>query len=109
MKNRIASTNITALKSSQIFVFGSNAAGDHAGGAAKLALEKFGAKNGQARGHAGKSYAIDTMSGLDAIPEQVNTFIAFYMLHLLIFCRKPYQSKPDRQTDNWPPAGPSAT
>lgn len=44
----------------QIFVFGSNLAGRHGKGAAKFALEKFGAKYGQGWGLQGSSYAIPT-------------------------------------------------
>ena len=33
---------ISDLKENEIFVFGSNLAGAHAGGAARIALEKFG-------------------------------------------------------------------
>jgi len=41
MKNRITETKITKLKKNEIFVFGSNPEGNHIGGAAKLAVEKF--------------------------------------------------------------------
>ena len=34
---------ITALKPNEIFVFGSNLAGAHGGGAARLAYDRFGA------------------------------------------------------------------
>ena len=54
--------NITELKNNQIFVFGSNANGNHAGGAAKLAVDKFGAIYGQSEGLQGQSYAIVTLS-----------------------------------------------
>lgn len=52
---------ITELKENEIFVFGSNLNGNHAGGAAKYAVDKFGAINGQASGLQGKSYAIPTL------------------------------------------------
>lgn len=51
---------ITTLKENEIFVFGSNTQGRHGGGAAKLALDKFGAIYGQAFGLQGQSYAIVT-------------------------------------------------
>ncbi len=54
-------TNITELQPNEIFVFGSNLNGDHAGGAAKIAKEKFGAIQGQAIGIQGQSYAIPTL------------------------------------------------
>ena len=52
--------NITSLKAGEIFVFGSNIAGIHGAGAAKLAREKFGAIYGQGQGLQGQSYAIVT-------------------------------------------------
>lgn len=51
---------ITELKDHQVFVFGSNEAGIHGAGAAKLALEKFGAVRGQGLGHFGQSFTIPT-------------------------------------------------
>ena len=50
------------LAEDTIFVFGSNMAGQHAGGAARTALEHFGAMNGIGRGWAGQSFAIPTMN-----------------------------------------------
>lgn len=53
---------VKQLPENTIFVFGSNMAGHHAGGAAKTALEHFGAMKGVGRGWAGQSYAIPTMN-----------------------------------------------
>ena len=53
---------ITELNPNEIFVFGSNLDGFHAGGAAFTAFKKFGAKMGQAVGLQGQSYAIPTLS-----------------------------------------------
>lgn len=53
--------NISKLRENEIFVFGSNMNGNHAGGAAKTAVEKFGAIMGQAKGLQGQSYAIPTL------------------------------------------------
>lgn len=39
---------ISALKDNEVFVFGSNLAGMHAGGAARLAADRFGAVWGKA-------------------------------------------------------------
>lgn len=47
----------------QVFVFGSNLAGRHGGGAAKYAALKFGAIYGQGEGRQGQSYAIPTKDG----------------------------------------------
>jgi hypothetical protein len=44
-----------------VFVFGSNLAGNHAGGAARHALDHWGAIMGIAEGLRGQSYAIPTM------------------------------------------------
>lgn len=48
------------LFNTSIFVFGSNTAGIHGAGAAKVALSRFGAKLGQGFGLQGKSFAIPT-------------------------------------------------
>lgn len=61
MKRELTPENIQELKDNQIFVFGSNMNGNHAGGAARLAVEKFGAIMGQAEGIQGQSYAIPTL------------------------------------------------
>lgn len=53
--------NIISLKENEIFVFGSNLLGRHGGGAAKMALDHFGAIYGQPFGFQGQSYAIPTM------------------------------------------------
>lgn len=50
------------LPEDTVFVFGSNMAGQHAGGAARTALEHFGAMQGVGRGWSGQSYAIPTMN-----------------------------------------------
>lgn len=68
--------NITSLGPDDIFVFGSNLQGIHAGGAARVAHEKFGAIMGQGVGIQGQSYAIPTMQGgVDTIRPYVNDFI----------------------------------
>ena len=54
---------IAELKLNEIFVFGSNLAGMHGGGAARVAMERFGAIWGQGVGLQGQSYAIPTMQG----------------------------------------------
>ena len=67
---------ITKLESNEVFVFGSNLKGEHIGGAARLAYEKFGAVWGLGVGLAGQSYAIPTMhGGVDAIKPYVDQFI----------------------------------
>lgn len=53
--------NIAQLTDNQIFVFGSNLNGNHAGGAAKLAKDNFGAKEGVGEGLVGQAYAFPTL------------------------------------------------
>lgn len=47
-------------KNDEIFVFGSNLAGRHGAGAARIAYEEYGAVYGQGIGPHGQSYAIPT-------------------------------------------------
>ena len=69
---------MTELKPNEIFVFGSNLAGHHGAGAAKLAMDKWGAKWGKGIGLEGQTYAIPTMQGgIDTIKPYVDKFIAF--------------------------------
>jgi hypothetical protein len=70
---------ITSLKPNEVFVFGSNTEGRHGLGAAKTAVDKFGAIYGKAKGLQGQSYAIVTKNlakgkqsvTLDSIYQQV--------------------------------------
>ncbi len=57
---RTYSGTVESLEPNQIFVFGSNTEGRHGKGAAKTALDKFGAVYGQAEGLQGQSFAIVT-------------------------------------------------
>ena len=73
---------ITELKSNEIFVFGSNQAGAHGGGAARLAYSHFGAIWGRGVGLQGQSYAIPTMQGgVETIKPYVDEFILFVKQH----------------------------
>ncbi len=75
---RLTPRKIEYLRSNEVFVFGSNVAGFHGGGAAKIAMEKFGAVWGQGEGFAGQSYAIPTLNEkIENIASQVDKFIAF--------------------------------
>ncbi len=77
---------ITELKPDEIFVFGSNLAGMHGGGAAYAAWRKFGAIMGQGVGMQGQSYAIPTMQGgVETIRPYVDEFIAFAKAHPELF------------------------
>lgn len=73
---------ISDLKENEIFVFGSNLAGSHGGGAAKLAYKRFGAIWGQGAGLQGQSYAIPTMhGGVDLIEPYVEGFMDYAFRH----------------------------
>jgi hypothetical protein len=72
---------IESLAPNEVFVFGSNASGAHGGGAARFALDRFGAVWGQAEGLQGQSYGIDTMSGLAVFEEQATRFLDFARQH----------------------------
>ena len=79
---RITPSYITSLKANEIFVFGSNLLGIHAGGAARMARLHFGAEMGQGVGIQGQSYAIPTMQGgIETIRPYVDEFIAYARRH----------------------------
>lgn len=81
-KGRITPSWIDSLKENEIFVFGSNLAGMHGGGAARIARLHFGAVMGQGVGLQGQSYAIPTMQGgVETIRPYVDDFIAYAKHH----------------------------
>ena len=71
----------------KILVFGSNEAGIHGAGAAKVAYEKHGARYGKSYGHYGDSFAIPTKDEiiesmpLDRIQMYVAGFLAYARGH----------------------------
>ena len=70
--------DITSFKEDEVFVLGSNLAGNHAGGAPQAARERFGAIMGQDVRPQGQSYAIPTMQGgVETIRPYVDEFIEF--------------------------------
>ncbi len=76
--------NITSLKPNEVFVFGSNTEGKHGAGAAKTAVDKFGAKYGQAEGLQGQSYGIvtkDLAKGEKSIPlSKIKSSLADFLI-----------------------------
>ena len=81
-KNRITPEFITTLEPNEIFVFGSNLGGIHAGGAARMARLHFGAETGKGVGIQGQSYAIPTMQGgVETIKPYVDEFITYASQH----------------------------
>jgi uncharacterized protein YegL len=79
---RITPERIDSLAVNEIFVFGSDISGNHSGGAARQAYERFGAVMGQAEGIQGKSYAIPT-TGVTTkeMAEAIRRFIKFADQH----------------------------
>ena len=80
-KYNITPSQVNVLADGEIFVFGSNAQGLHMGGAARFAMEKFGAGWGIGEGLQGKSYAIPTMEGLENLAPAVQRFTSFAKQH----------------------------
>lgn len=81
-KGRVTPEWIDDLQENQVFVFGSNLAGMHGGGAARVARLRFGAVMGNGVGMQGRSYAIPTMQGgTETIRPYVNDFIAYAKEH----------------------------
>lgn len=72
---------VNELQLNQIFVFGSNKDGHHAGGAAAQAHKSFGAEWGIGKGATGQCYAIDTMSGTDELTNNLEEFLRFAKKH----------------------------
>ena len=69
---------ITSLKPNEVFVFGTDPEGEHKSMAAKLAVEKFGAKMGQGEGFSGQSYTIPVHKHRTwKMAEAVSRFIVF--------------------------------
>lgn len=82
MTTRFTPAIIKSLNEGEIFVFGSNLQGYHGGGAARVAMNRFGAKFGVGVGLQGQSYAIPTMQGgVDTIRPYVDEFIEFARQH----------------------------
>lgn len=70
---------VTEQNANVIFVFGSNLAGAHAGGAARIAMEKFGAVWGQGVGLQGQSYSIPIIQVADLL-KKVTHWLALNLL-----------------------------
>lgn len=82
VERRYTPEHIKELEKGQVFVFGSNLAGAHGGGAAAAAVRYFGAVWGQGVGMQGQSYAIPTMhGGVDVIKPYVDEFIQYAKEH----------------------------
>jgi len=78
---RVTPDYVDELEPNEVFVFGSNLEGRHRGGAAALAVRKFGAIKGQAEGLQGQSYAIPTVVEYPVFVAAVKRFIKFAENH----------------------------
>lgn len=86
--NRQFHTDGASPKPGQIFVFGSNLSGIHAGGAARAAHTHYGARWGVAQGRTGECYALPTVQHslvgplpLEVVEQAVNTFLHHAATH----------------------------
>lgn len=72
---------LTSLPTNHIFVFGSNESGFHGAGAARDALNYFGAKYGYGMGRYGQSYAIPTKDrDLVTLPlDKISRYVANFL------------------------------
>ncbi|MEI0621087.1 hypothetical protein R4J18_10240 [Brachyspira pilosicoli] len=80
---RVSAKHIDKLEDDEVFVFGSNTEGMHAGGAARMAMN-WGAIYGNAFGLQGKTFAIPTVDytrsgkmSIDEIKKYVDEFLDF--------------------------------
>lgn len=80
---RVSAKHIDKLEDDEVFVFGSNTEGMHAGGAARMAMN-WGAIYGKAFGLQGKTFAIPTIDytrsgkmSIDEIKKYVDEFLDF--------------------------------
>ena len=81
LMDQVTPSEVRKLRDGEIFVFGSNAQGMHGAGAARVAVEKFGAKMGKGEGLQGSSYAIPTMEGLESLKGAVDRFTEYARGH----------------------------
>lgn len=76
--NRVTPEEITTLPEDGVFVFGSKPDGNHAKGAARIAIEKFGATAGKGEGFSGQSYAIPVhRHRTEIMSDAIGRFISF--------------------------------
>jgi ADP-ribosylglycohydrolase len=81
-RSRYTPDRIKVLDKDEVLVFGSGNSGHHKGGTADVALERFGAIDGQREGIQGRCYAIPTNGQtLTSISNSVNSFIDYATEH----------------------------
>lgn len=82
IRNRITPRNIKTLDKNQLFVFGSSTSGAHDTGAARFAVEHFGAIPGIPWGPQGRCYAIPTDTcRIEEVKGYVDEFFAYVAMN----------------------------
>ena len=82
LRDRCTPEIITELKENEVFVFGSKPDGNHKSGAAKIAVEKFGARQGLGEGFCGQSYAIPVHKyHTHKMDKAVKSFVGYAKTH----------------------------
>lgn len=82
LRERCTPEIITELKENEVFVFGSKPDGNHKSGAAKIAVEKFGARQGLGEGFCGQSYAIPVHKyHTHKMDKAVKSFVGYAKTH----------------------------
>ena len=78
LSSRCTPEDIVSLDSNEVFVFGSKPNGHHKSGAAKTAIERFGAIEGKSNGFSGQSYAIPVhKEKTSKMDKAIKEFVAF--------------------------------
>jgi hypothetical protein len=82
---RVTNNKITELKEHEIFVFGANERGAHGAGAAKLAVDNFGAILGQGYGLQGRSFGIPTKDRtISTLPiSKIQKYVTDFLIYAL--------------------------
>lgn len=87
MQERITPEEMIQLPKNGVFVFGSNEAGIHGAGAARLACDEFGARLGQGFGFMAGCFAIPTKDwNIKTLPLEI---IEFYVKRFISFAKRP--------------------
>lgn len=81
LPDRVTPSRVNELQEDEVFVFGSNERGHHGAGAARAAMDRFGAVWGIGEGRQGKSYAIPTMEGIGNLEYAVGRFTLYASQH----------------------------
>ena len=76
-RQRITPKQVISLEPGEVFVFGTDARGEHDYGSSRYAVDMFGARPGQPEGIQGSSYAIPTEYDIPDMKPFVDRFTAY--------------------------------